>query len=120
MKKRKRYIIVGLAVLVLSVGFGAKKHREDSNRIALEKKIAIEVKEHFRDIKEIKITDFNESPAGVKNINYDVIEISGNTIKGNSIKMGDFGSESKSGLIGGKTETEVNATYTNGKNEILK
>ena len=120
MKKRKRQIAAGLVILILMIGFGAKKYRAENEIVALEKKVAIEVKEHSRDIKEIKITDFSESPAGVKNINYDVIDTSGKTVKGNSFKMGDFGSESKSGLIGGKTETGVNVTYTNGKKEKIK
>lgn len=100
MKKRKILIVAGLVTLILITGFAVKKHREE--------------------IKEIKITDFNESPVGVKNINYDVIETSGKKVKGNSFRMGDFGYESKSGLIGGKTETGVNITYTNGKKEIIK
>ncbi|MCC4120944.1 hypothetical protein [Lactococcus lactis] len=120
MKKRKIWIGVGLVTLILITGFAVKKHREESKIVVLEKKAAIEVKEHSRDIKEIKITDFNELPAGVKKINYDVIETSGKKVKGNSFKMSDFGSESKSGLIGGKTETGVNVTYTNGKKEMIK
>ncbi|MDG4983858.1 hypothetical protein OGZ51_06845 [Lactococcus lactis] len=115
MKKHKMWISVGLAIVVLMISFGIKKHKEESKIVVLEKKAAIEVKENSREIKEIKITEFNESPAGVKNINYAVIETSGRIVKGNCIKMGNFGFESKNGLIGGKTEAGVNVTYTNGK-----
>ncbi|WP_406835074.1 hypothetical protein ABLU29_02585 [Lactococcus lactis] len=120
MKKHKMWVSACLAILVLMIGFGIKKHKEESKIVVFEKRAAIEVKENSREIKEIKITEFNESPAAVKNIDYDIIETSGRTVKGNSIKMGNFGSESKNGLIGGKTETKVNVTYTNGKKEIIR
>ncbi|MDG4983953.1 hypothetical protein OGZ51_07330 [Lactococcus lactis] len=59
MKKRKIWIVAGLVTLILITGFAVKRHREEIKIAVLEKKAAIEVKEHSRDIKEIKITGFN-------------------------------------------------------------
>ncbi|AYF99869.1 hypothetical protein D7I46_01480 [Lactococcus allomyrinae] len=59
--------------------------------IEMQKKGAIEVKNNFENIKEIKITDLHEGAPGVKQIGFDVIENNGKIIKGNSWTIGDSG-----------------------------
>ncbi|KRL61409.1 hypothetical protein [Latilactobacillus fuchuensis] len=88
--------------------------------MALEKQASVEIKESFKNIKKIKITDFYESSPGIKNIDFDVVETDGKLIKENSTTIGGFGSYSENGLTLGVTKGAIKVVYTTGKEAIIK
>lgn len=107
-------------ILIVTIGWKIYMDNKEFEKIHVERKAALEIKSRFKDIKEIIITDLYESSLRIKNIDYDVVELGGNIIKGNSITVGDFGSFSDNGLTSGVTKGKIKVIYTTKSEKIIE
>ena len=81
---------------------------------------AIEIKERYKNLKEIRIKNIFESSLGVQNVDFDVVDVNNKVIKGNTTTVGKFGSFSDNGLVEGRTIGKVKVLYLNGEVGFIK
>lgn len=118
MKKQKWIAILIVSILII-LGIGVKLHM-DNKEVTIQENAAIEIKERYKNLKEIRIKNIFESSLGVQNVDFDVVDVNNKVIKGNTTTVGKFGSFSDNGLVEGRTIGKVKVLYLNGEVGFIK
>lgn len=125
MKKHKKWIIVGLLILVIIIGFGGKQildKQAETKEIEQEKQIALQAKKMFKDIKEIEIVQgATKYGSGYIGFNLEIQQKDGNKFNvGLDLGELDSGSGNEAFNQRGKTENSILLIYSNGEREKIK
>ena len=127
MRKKRKWIIIGIIILILIIGFGGKKmldHQAEVKELAQEKQIALQAKKMFKDIKQIKIEKGFEGSPGSRWFGIDVIQENGNKFHA-TVQLNDSDSyytKGDSDAINqeGQTLNKVIVVFSNNEKEEIK
>lgn len=126
MRKKGWIILTSLVVILVIAVIGGKMYMDnkENKEIEKERKIAIQAKDMFRDVKALNIHKGSEASPGSLNFDVDILQID-NTKFTVTLFLGDKSSFSTDGGTDiikhrGNTETSVIVKFSNNHEETIK
>lgn len=123
MRKKGWILLISLVVIIVIAVIGGKMYmdNQENKKMEQERKIAIQAKDMFKDIKEIKVGRQFESSPGT--INFDLLIFQKNDVEFKTyITLGDKDFISGADAISqkGRTSDSVHVLFSNGTKEVIK
>ena len=122
MRKKGWLILSSLVVVMIVAGIGGKMYmdNQENKKIEQERKIAVQAKGMFKDIKEIRVENRFESSPGTINFNLVIYQITGNKFS-TSLTLGDSDSGDGREAFNQRGETEkcIFVIFSNGNSEEI-